>query len=84
MPLSTASGTRDSVQRLPAATMEMQMTDDKSKRGAADRNRVAANERYELDYFAEKHGISREDARRIIKQHGSDRDAADRAASKLT
>lgn len=59
------------------------MSDDKSKRGAADRNRVSASEPYEVAYFAKKHGISSDDAKRIIKQHGSDRDSADRAASKL-
>jgi hypothetical protein len=59
------------------------MADDKSKRGAPDRRRVSANEPYEVAYFAKKHGISQEDARRIIKQHGSDRDAADKAASRL-
>jgi hypothetical protein len=59
------------------------MTDDKSKRGAADRNRVSASEPYEVAYFAKKHGIPNEDAKRIIKQHGGDRDAADKAASKL-
>jgi hypothetical protein len=59
------------------------VSDDKSKRGAADRNRVSASEPYEVAYFAKKHGISSDDAKRIIKQHGSDRDSADRAASKL-
>jgi hypothetical protein len=59
------------------------VSDDKSKRGAADRDRVSASEPYEVAYFAKKHGISSDDAKRIIKQHGSDRDSADRAASKL-
>jgi hypothetical protein len=38
---------------------------------------------YEATYFAKRHGISSDDAKRLIKQHGSDRDAADKAASKL-
>jgi hypothetical protein len=59
------------------------MTDDKTKRGAADRSRVAEGEPYEVAYFAKKHGISAEDARRIIKQHGPDRGAADKAAARL-
>ncbi|QIG68360.1 DUF3606 domain-containing protein [Rhizobium phage RHph_Y3_56_1] len=59
------------------------MADDKSKRGAADRNKVAAGEPYEVAYFAKKHGLSKEDAERIIKRHGSDRDAADKAAQRL-
>ncbi|MDQ0560330.1 hypothetical protein QO004_002112 [Rhizobium mesoamericanum] len=57
------------------------MADDKSKRGAADRGRVSASEPYEVAYFAEKHGISKEDAVTIIKKHGSNREAADAAAS---
>jgi hypothetical protein len=35
------------------------MADDKSKREETDRSRVA-NEPYEVDYFASKHGITRE------------------------
>jgi len=38
---------------------------------------------YAVDYFAKKHGIPVADARRLIKQHGSDRDAADKAANRL-
>jgi hypothetical protein len=39
-----------------------QMSDDKTKRGAADRSKVAGGEAYEVDYFAKKHGISPEKA----------------------
>jgi len=59
------------------------MADDKSKRGGADRSRVSASEGYEVSYFAKKHGISTEDAKRIIKAHGPDRDACDRAANRM-
>jgi len=59
------------------------MADDKSKRGAADRNRVSASEPYEIEYFAKKHGISTEDAKRIVMRHGTDRDACDKAANRL-
>jgi hypothetical protein len=31
---------------------------NKSKRGKADRSRVAGNEGYEVNYFANKHGIT--------------------------
>lgn len=44
---------------------------------------MSLSEPYEVAYFAKKHGIATEDAKRIIKQHGSDRDAADKAASRL-
>ncbi|TBY73370.1 DUF3606 domain-containing protein [Rhizobium leguminosarum bv. viciae] len=59
------------------------MADDKSKRGAADRNKVAASEPYEVSYFAKKHGISPDQAQKIIDKHGPDRDAANKAAKKL-
>ncbi|MDX0597145.1 DUF3606 domain-containing protein [Sinorhizobium medicae] len=58
------------------------MADEKTKT-AADRRLVAGTQEYEVSYFAKKHGITAADARRIIKQHGNDRDAADKAASRL-
>ncbi|MDF0489642.1 DUF3606 domain-containing protein [Sphingomonas sp. H39-1-10] len=56
--------------------------DDKSKRGAADRRRVAANQPYEVSYFARKHKISTAEARDIIRKAGPDRKAANALASK--
>ena len=38
---------------------------------------------YDVAYFAKKHGLSIKDAVRLIKAHGSDRDAADRAAQRF-
>ncbi len=38
---------------------------------------------YDVAYFAKKHGLSMKDALRLIKTHGSDRDAADRAAQRF-
>ncbi|MBX4996686.1 DUF3606 domain-containing protein [Rhizobium lentis] len=59
------------------------MADDKSKRGAADRRRISASEPYEVRYFAKKHGISRDEAEKIVKRHGSDRNEANKAAERL-
>lgn len=58
------------------------MTDDKSKRGGIDRKRVAAGEGYEVRYFARKHGLSRDEARELIKQIGNDREKLNAAAEK--
>jgi len=58
------------------------MADGKIK-SETDRRLVAGTQKYELGYFARKHGIPVGDARRILKQHGNDRDAADKAASRL-
>jgi hypothetical protein len=54
--------------------------DDKSKRGAADRSRVALSEPYEVTYFARKHGINAAEARDIIREAGPDRKAANALA----
>lgn len=58
------------------------MSDDKSKQDARDRNQVAADEDYELDYFAEKHGLTRAEARALIEKHGNGRVALDAAATR--
>jgi hypothetical protein len=57
------------------------MSDDKNKVGGQDRSRVSAEEPYEVEYFARKHGISQQEAREIIREHGPSRAACDRAAS---
>jgi hypothetical protein len=59
------------------------MADNKSKRGKPDRSRVAGNEGYEVNYFATKHGITREQARNLIKKIGNNRDKLNKAAEKL-
>lgn len=59
------------------------MSDDKSKQDERDRNKVSGSEGYEVQYFAEKHGISMDQARELIQRHGNDRDTLDAAAEKL-
>ena len=59
------------------------MADDKSKRGGADRRRVAAGEGYEVNYFARKHGITKQEAEDLIKKVGNDREKLNAAAAKL-
>jgi hypothetical protein len=59
------------------------MTDNKAKRGASDRNRVAKGEGYEVSYFATKHGISAQQARNLIGRVGNDREKLNAAASKV-
>jgi hypothetical protein len=60
------------------------MADDKSKRGAGDRARVAAGEGYEVNYFARKHGITKQQAEDLNKKWGNSRDKLNDAAAKLT
>ena len=59
------------------------MADSKSNRGGRDRSRVAAGQGYELGYFARKHGISRDQAQKLIDRIGGDRDKLNAAAAKL-
>lgn len=59
------------------------MADDKSKKGAADRQQVAAGEGYEVDYFASKHGITLNQAKDLIERIGNDRAKLDAAAARL-
>jgi hypothetical protein len=59
---------------------EEAMADDKRKRGAADRRRVAAGEPYEVSYFARKHGLSKDEALKIIKKAKGNRAKANALA----
>ncbi|MDB5507461.1 MAG: hypothetical protein JWR75_2099 [Devosia sp.] len=58
------------------------MADDKTKTGAADRSKVAANEQYEVAYFASRHGLTAAEARAIIEKAGPSRERADEMAAK--
>ncbi len=49
------------------------MPDFKSNADNRDRMRVAGGEDYEVDYLVEKAGITREQARDLIKRYGNDR-----------
>lgn len=49
------------------------MADDKSKKDFRDRNKIATDEPYELDYVAKEHGVSRQDVLDAIKVVGNDR-----------
>ena len=46
------------------------MSDDKSKRDFRDRDRINVNEPYELQYWCEKFGISKEKLRQIVEKTG--------------
>lgn len=59
------------------------MSDNTQDRGAQDRARVAGSQDYEVRFFAEKHGISIEQAQGLIERHGNDRETLDREAERL-
>jgi hypothetical protein len=47
------------------------MSDDKTKKGAQDRNKVNGNENYEVQYFKEKMGVSSQAVTGAIRATGS-------------
>jgi Protein of unknown function (DUF3606) len=55
------------------------MSDDLSNRGGGDRSRVSASEPHEVRYFAQKHGLTEDQVRELIRQHGDDRAALEQA-----
>jgi len=59
------------------------MADNKQNAGEPDRSRVSGSEDYEVRYFAEKHGISMDQARDLIAKHGNQREELDAAAERL-
>lgn len=56
------------------------MSDNKQMQDGRDR--ANAEEPYEVSYFAEKHGIPAEQARKILASSGASRKAADEAAAR--
>lgn len=59
------------------------MTDDLTNRTGGDRSRVSGSERYEVEYFARKHGISVDQAQELIRRFGNERARLDAEAEKL-
>lgn len=47
------------------------MSDDKSKTGGPDRNRISTSEDYEVRYWAEKFGVSKEELIQAVEALGS-------------
>jgi Protein of unknown function (DUF3606) len=62
---------------------EAEMADDKTFVGGADRARVAGGEDYEVQAFAQRHGMTPQEVRDMIERIGNDRDALEREAVKL-
>lgn len=61
---------------------DQKLSDNKQMQDGRDRAKVNAEEQYEVSYFAQKHGISAEAARDILKTAGPSRRAADEAAAR--
>jgi uncharacterized protein DUF3606 len=59
------------------------MPDDKTKVGKPDRSRVSADQDYEVQQFAEKHGLSPQQVRDLIARFGTSREKLEKAAKEL-
>lgn len=59
------------------------MTGRDSKRGGPDRKHSGSGVGYEVDELAKLHGISNDQASRLIRQIGNNREKLDAATEKL-
>lgn len=51
--------------------------DDKQKKGGADRSRININEAYELDYWSNKFGVSKDKLKDAVETVGTSADAVE-------
>ena len=49
----------------------------------ADRSRVAAGDPSEVRYFGKKHGLTDQEVKDLIKQHGNDRKTLEAAVASM-
>ena len=56
------------------------MPDSKANADTQERARISAEQQYEVAYFASRHALSLDEARRIIHSAGASRDKADALA----
>ena len=47
------------------------MSDDKSNRGPIDRSRISLNEDYEVRYWSEALGVSKDELQALVRKHGN-------------
>jgi hypothetical protein len=59
------------------------MADDQTNRGEPDRSKVSGSEDYEIDCLARQYGVTREQARDLIRRVGNNRAKLDEAAKRL-
>jgi hypothetical protein len=60
------------------------MADDRSKQGPQDRSRINVQERYELDYWSDKFGVSEEELKRAVAKVGVTADDVERELKRRT
>ena len=60
------------------------MPDDKTKRGPQDRAKINVQEKYEMDYWSKKFGVTRDQLRNAVEKVGSSAAAVEREQSNVT
>jgi hypothetical protein len=58
------------------------MSDDKTNRGAQDRARINIHEPYEVAYWTKALGVTADQLRQLVQQHGVSADAVKKALGK--
>jgi hypothetical protein len=58
------------------------MADDLKNRRPQDRSRINISEDWELDYWTKELGVSRDELKRLVAQHGNSADAVQQALRK--
>ena len=58
------------------------MADDTTKKGPQDRNRFNVNEKYEVDYWKNTFGVSKEELRAGVQRVGPSADAVEKDLKK--
>ena len=60
------------------------MSDDKTKRGPQDRAKINVQEKYEMDYWSKKFGVTRDQLRNAVKRVGPSAAAVEREIKRST
>ena len=60
------------------------MSDDKTKRGRQDRTKINVHEKYELDYWSKKFGVTPDELRDAVKRVGTSLEAIERELQRST
>ncbi len=60
------------------------MPDDKTKRGPQDRAKINVQEKYEMDYWSRKFGVTPDQLRNAVKRVGPSAEAVERELQRST
>ena len=60
------------------------MPDDKTKRGPQDRAKINVQEKYEMDYWSKKFGVTSDQLRNAVKKVGPSAAAVERELRRST